>query len=667
MSEAKESSDKKLGIDVVINFEGIEKIVQTLQDKVNIALAGQTYHAQTIAEVDVSRIRESVDDMKNKLIEFISRKIPTTTYAQPTLAGGFGSTADVEASLPSSMDYMRATTPQKLLNQFALDNMRKILDEKEDEKKDPFVNMELTAGYLGTFVKAWKGRKTELAKDRALRKAIEKDSKTIFSEQEILYKEILRAIQYIESKQERLTTTGVLRILQSRQLGREGKVPNPYAYSELGSTKNLRILHKDIINTAKEAIKATGADDITTEESIDIIEKAQERISRQSGEAIEETVIGQDVTTRIEAAGLARNTILALESVKKSLDITAKKGQKEIKKIAIERIEKNKVLLVNTSKKIDDLQNDIKEIKTFSDFMALKTGGEVLDIMSKKLNEIISDDKTQQELKGKIVLAFQRAAELGSGDAMKSVAKYIKEGLDKETKIKEVAKRFNDVYAPIFESLSDSMSKLQTEDLWVIDKFSQVAESLETIGSTATASLRVIDLLSNLNITEDSANIIEETIMSFETRKIQMDDIVQNIKGAMNTLFRKGIDLNDKIKAIETSVDKGYFKVSDYANAIKRMTTHTEEVASRLDSAKNRSIKSVDEVGEKAKELEKSSKTLATASVVVTSLTAKLTEEMKDFREVRNEIIEGVVEGVERQIVNSLINRLNDKFEGESG
>jgi len=667
MSEAKESSDKKLGIDVVINFEGIEKIVQTLQDKVNIALAGQTYHAQTIAEVDVSRIRESVDDMKNKLIEFISRKIPTTTYAQPTLAGGFGSTADVEASLPSSMDYMRATTPQKLLNQFALDNMRKILDEKEDEKKDPFVNMELTAGYLGTFVKAWKGRKTELAKDRALRKAIEKDSKTIFSEQEILYKEILRAIQYIESKQERLTTTGVLRILQSRQLGREGKVPNPYAYSELGSTKNLRILHKDIINTAKEAIKATGADDITTEESIDIIEKAQERISRQSGEAIEETVIGQDVTTRIEAAGLARNTILALESVKKSLDITAKKGQKEIKKIAIERIEKNKVLLVNTSKKIDDLQNDIKEIKTFSDFMALKTGGEVLDIMSKKLNEIISDDKTQQELKGKIVLAFQRAAELGSGDAMKSVAKYIKEGLDKETKIKEVAKRFNDVYAPIFESLSDSMSKLQTEDLWVIDKFSQVAESLETIGSTATASLRVIDLLSNLNITEDSANIIEETIMSFETRKIQMDDIVQNIKGAMNTLFRKGIDLNDKIKAIETSVDKGYFKVSDYANAIKRMTTHTEEVASRLDSAKNRSIKSVDEVGEKAKELEKSSKTLATASEVVTSLTAKLTEEMKDFREVRNEIIEGVVEGVERQIVNSLINRLNDKFEGESG
>jgi len=668
MSEAKESADKKLGIDVVINFEGIAKIVKTLQEKVNVALSGTSYNAQTKAEFDVTEIRTTVADIQKKIVELLGRKISKTDFIQTEIStGGFGSTADVKASLPSSMNLMGATTPQKLLNQYAFENLRKILDKKDDEKKDPFANMELTSGYIRKFVNAWKEEEKEGDKDDKIRRVLEQDKKTKFYEKEILYKELLYAIKSIENKQEKLTIAGVLRILQSRQLGREGKRINPYAYGELGSTGELKKLHKNIIKTAKEAVKGIEAGDMTTEEAVNILKIAQDEISKETNNKVKSTAIKNHMTTKKEAYDLARNTNKSLEDLGIALELTDKKGQKETRKTFVEGMEKNKVVSINTSKEIRDLQSDVSDVKDFADFMALKSGRETVDIMSEKLNEIISGKATQEVLKQKVVMAFQRAAELGSGSAMKSVAKYIKRGLEKETKIKEVAEKFNKDYAPVFESLSNSMSKLKTDDLKVIEKFSEVSESLAKVGDRATASLRVITSLSDAKIDEEGATIIEKVIASYEKNQKTLDTYTKSINRKINSMLMKASEVQSKVYALAVDMDTGYFTTKDYAQEIKNMKVNTEALVPSLERSKNLSTTLIDDIGGRIDGLDKLSKGLENSTLRLSHLTKDLNEEVKDFNEVRDGIIEGVVEGVNRQIINSLINRLNNKFEEGSG
>jgi len=657
VSEAKESADKKLGIDVVINFEGITKIVKTLQEKINIALKGQTYTDQTKAEFDVTEIRTKVANIEKKLLEFLSRKIPKGEFIRTEIAtGGFGSTSAVEASLPSSMNIMGATTPQKLLNQYALENLKKIITKKEDERKDPFSNLELTSRYIGKFVNAWKGEIEKEEKDEKLRKAIENDTKTIFSEKEILYKEILRAILRIEERGERLTIIGILRTLQARQLKREGKILNPYAYSELGSTPKLKEFHKDITDVAKEAIKSIEAGGLNTKEMETVLNTAQEVINQKTDDAITKTSIRHHITTRTEAKHLAEGMNNSLDNLKQSLVMTDRKGQKETLKSFVKEMEENKTTLLSTSKEITDLQKDVTEIKTFADFMALKAGGETLDIMTKKLNEIISDERTQKEVKKKVIMAFQRAAELASPHAMKSVANYIKDGLERETKIKEVAEKFNKEYSPVFEKLSESMIGLKEDELKTIEKFSKISKIIARIGNKAEMSLKVIEFLAGLKIDEEKATIVEKTLKSYETHQNAIDSYVKGIKSGIYQMLFKAQDVQSSVQALQAQMDTEYFTVSDYANAIKNMRSETQVTAAQLDSAKVRSTNLMVELEGNMDELIKKSKEFST------ELRGIMTDD-----ELVEGVTKGLVEAINTNVINAMINRLNDELEGQGG
>jgi len=437
---------ESLGIDVVIDFEGIQKITDALQQKIQTTTSQKIFTiTPEIPNLDL--LKKLLDEIKNKLInlpknvkvEELKEEIANKEKkARPAIQ-------DIDKLMSKS------PTASNLLTEVAIKGIERILKtslkEFELEESD-FSKLNLDDAIIKKmFGKLGTEDARKLAKEE-----YEENADTILKEME-------KIKQTYDKKKIPLTPTTMVDLLRREQRKQRNAEDSPfYVMNELGLT--IEEFRKNATEKIDEIIREFVGGK-STEDFVDKIDKQIDKIdvliekNEKKVLSLGKKEVVKDIGNRI------KNILTNLKMF--GTDIPDEEKGRELTEKLYNLLLKESVIPIDIIKLTDELSKDLADADTIGNLVSLKLGDDLVEIILKNMKKVVEKDTMQKYMNDTVKKGFSKISSTAVADVMGEVAGFLGQYLIDYTEIENSAKLFKDEYLPYLNEIKTIFKQINVE------------------------------------------------------------------------------------------------------------------------------------------------------------------------------------------------------------
>lgn len=580
----------ELGIDIVINFEGIEEITEALNEAINIETGKKIFKIEAPTQYKFSTLRDMLKEIQEK-IENIPKEREIIEIKEAVREKGEKIKPVIE-NLNEFVDV--SPSGSNMLTEHAMRGLERILEAKFKERETEFTEINLDDESIRkVFIKL-----REKGYDEAKKLADE----LIGEDADTILKEMVK-IKSDLNKRKRgglLTPASMTALLEREQRRQRNIRINPlYEREALPTIEKFR---KKVIEGIDESIKDFVSGDITTKEFESFIDGKMAEINETIKPLVERKV-GLSYGRKEELKEVAKQTKEILNSFKSFVsNIPDEEKRKQSIQKMYDFMLKREVIPIDFTKMMGDMSKELTDTETVGKLVSLKFGDDMLDILLESMNNIVRDDKAQKFMRDTIEDGFKTISSTALIDTIAQVNDLIVTQLLSATNVREAAKLFRKEYLPNLKQIQKIFDSINVEDMEAIKTASQYAKSLTNLKNVKFEKLTpMFEAMSKISDSETGAifGIVNE-VERHKKDLAESIDLVQIQLGIVTTATELL-----KVKAIEGITE--IKDVEQMANAAKRDVLLLDEKLREIFPRAERTDKTFELIEKVEKKIDKTS------------------------------------------------------------
>lgn len=510
----------ELGIDVLIDFSGIEEISKAIERKIKLE-AGQKLFEIKPSRYQFDKIKDMLKELEEK-IDIIPKEQEMAKVRDVVIEKGKKMKPVIE-----NLDEFIAGSPKGsgILTEHATKGLETILGRIYKEKETDFSKIEFDDDDVKKVFEKLKAKGYEEAKILA-ETLLGKDSETILNEIKKIYDESLK-----QKKEKPLTQASIIPLLKKEQRKQKEVGINPF--EERDTLKTIEAFRKSAIDKVGEFVDLFTSGEISPRDFEDFINEKISSIDEKLKAEISRGRFAKGSERElIELAGQTKKILLAFQ---RFMLVTKddERGKQNIQKM-YELLSKGGDIPTEFTKDIKSILEDLSA-ETIKDVISLKLGHDMVEVILEGMDKAIKDEHMKKFMQEKLEEGVENITSTALLRTIGSINDIIVNQLLTATNVKEAAKLFEKEYLPNLQQIQDIFDKIDIEDMEKIKTASEYAgmlSGLKTINlEEITALFESMAILTDADIGE-IFGIVEEVDKHKEDLSVNLEIIKSMISGA---------------------------------------------------------------------------------------------------------------------------------------